>query len=330
MTKAILSIVFLMLTARGASSQLASREPITAVAGMAPQARVDPRPIQLPIIDGTDIRFTRPSTSEELLHTNVYRIAQDDQGFMWFATAYGLYRYDGYNFKVFAPDPRSPNSLSNVEINTVFKDRDGAIWVGCAQFLNRLDPATESFTRYPVPAVTEISQDRAGILWLATPAEGLFGLDPATGKIRHYSSVAGDASSLGNNNVSYAGEDKEGRFWVATLACLEEFDRGTGKVKRHIPVPEARSGLAFYEDHFGILWIRHFFNSPAALAAFDPNSGTITRYAFPEQKPPASGITAMLEDPVRWSVGGDARRRFAEIRPRSPKVHPLPQRPERP
>ena len=132
-------------------------------------------------INGTDIRFTRPSMSEELLHTNVYRIAQDDQGFIWFATAYGLYRYDGYSFKVFAPDPQSPNSLSSVEINTVFKDRDGAIWVGCAQFLNKLDPATESFTRYPVPAVNEISQDSAGILWLATPTEGLFGLDPATG-----------------------------------------------------------------------------------------------------------------------------------------------------
>ena len=97
---------------------------IRAIAGTVRQATVNPRPIQLPIIDGTDIRFTRPSMSEELLNTNVYRIVQDDQGFMWFATAYGLYRYDGYSFKVFAPDPQSPNSLSNVEINTVFKDRD--------------------------------------------------------------------------------------------------------------------------------------------------------------------------------------------------------------
>jgi ligand-binding sensor domain-containing protein/signal transduction histidine kinase len=268
-----------------------------AIAGTVLQATVDPRPIQLPIIDGTDIRFTRPSISEELLHTNVYRIVQDDQGFMWFATAYGLYRYDGYSFKVFAPDPQSPNSLSNVEINTVFKDRDGAIWVGCAQFLNKLDPATESFTRYPVPAVNEISQDSAGILWLATPTEGLFGLDPATGKIRHYPSDPHDLSSLSNNKVTYTKEDKEGRFWIATFACLEEFDRGTGKVKRHIPLPEARSGFAFYEDRFGILWIRH--SSPFGLTAFDPKTNTLTHYAFPQWKPPSTGVTrvtAILED----------------------------------
>lgn len=256
-----------------------------AIAGSVLEATVNSRPIQLPIIDGTDIRFTRPSTSEELLHTNVYRIVQDDQGFMWFATAYGLYRYDGYNFKVFAPDPQSPNSLSNVEINTVFKDRDGAIWVGCAQFLNKLDPATESLTRYPVPAVNEISQDSAGILWLATPTEGLFGLDPATGKIRHYRSDPHDPSSLSNNNVTYAKEDKEGRFWIATIACLEEFDRGTGKVKRHLPMPEARTGFAFYEDRLGIIWIRH--SSPFALTAFDSKTDTLTHYAFPRGTLPA-------------------------------------------
>ena len=296
MTRAILFIAFLMGPPHPASSQVALHDP-NKTAGTALQARVDPRPVQLPIIDGVDIRFTRPSTSEELLHTNVYRIVQDEQGFMWFATAYGLYRYDGYNFKVFAPDPQSPKSLSNVEINTVFKDRDGAIWVGCAQFLNRLDPATESFTRYPVPAVTEISQDSAGRLWLATPAEGLFGLDPATGKIRRYSSDPHDPSSLSSNNVTYAGEDHEGRFWIATSASLEEFDRGTGRVKRHIRVPEARSGFIFHRDHFGILWICH--GSPSALTAFDPRANTLTPYALPEGKPPNHGvtrITAILED----------------------------------
>jgi len=137
-------IAFLILTAHGASAQAALRGPMTTVPGTLAMARADPQPVRPAIVDGTDIRFTRPSTSEELLHTNVFHIAQDDQGFMWFATAFGLYRYDGYNFKVFAPDPRSPDSLSNVEINTVFKDRNGAIWIGCAQFLNRLDPCGRS------------------------------------------------------------------------------------------------------------------------------------------------------------------------------------------
>jgi ligand-binding sensor domain-containing protein/two-component sensor histidine kinase len=262
-----------------------------------PPAKVGPQPIRLPILDGTDIRFTRPSTARELLQTNVYHILQDNQGFMWFATRSGLYRYDGYNFKVFAPDPGDPNSLSDVEINTVFKDRGGAIWVGCAQFLNKLDSATETFMHYPIPSVDQMSQDSAGILWLATPTAGLYSLDPATGQIRHYSSDPHDPSSLSSNHVTYTGEDKEGRFWIANTACLEEFDRGTGTVKRHTPLPEAPFGFGFYEDRFKILWIFHV--SPFVLTTFDRETNTLTHYGFPEWKPDGNGVTrvtAILED----------------------------------
>jgi len=67
---------------------------------------------------------------------------------MWFGTQYGLNRYDGYDFKVFVPDPRNPNSLSGVFISALFKDRDGTLWVGCDRFLNKFESATEKFTHY--------------------------------------------------------------------------------------------------------------------------------------------------------------------------------------
>ena len=154
--------------------------------GVVQQAHVEPRTITLPVVDGKDIRFTRLSTDDGLSQTKVSQIVQDDQGFMWFGTQYGLNRYDGYNFKLFVHDPRNPNSLSGVFVSALFKDRDGALWVGCDQFLNKFEPATETFTRYPVPFVTHVSQDSAGTLWLAT-VNGLYSLNPATGLIRQYS-----------------------------------------------------------------------------------------------------------------------------------------------
>jgi ligand-binding sensor domain-containing protein/signal transduction histidine kinase len=261
-----------------------------------PQASVDPRPIRLPIIDGTDIRFTRLSTVDGLSRTKVGHIVQDDQGFMWFGTPFGLNRFDGYNFKVFVHDPEYPNSLSGVFINALFKDRDGTLWVGCDQFLNRFDRATETFTRYPIPLVNHISQDSAGMLWLAAPT-GLYGLDPATGRIRHYSHDPNEPSSLSSNDVKSSGEDKGGRFWVANAEGLDEFDRRMGKVTLHIPLQEPSDGFSFYEDRFSVFWILHV--SGNALAVFDRKTNTLTHYSF-EQRESAgtsvTGVTAILED----------------------------------
>jgi ligand-binding sensor domain-containing protein len=251
----------------------------------------------LPIIDGTDIRFTRLSTANMMSQTKVSLIVQDDQGFMWFATRYGLNRFDGYNFRIFVNQPGNPNSLGGVVVNALFKDRDGALWIGCDQFLNKLDPVTETFTRYPVPFVTHISQDTAGTLWLATDAGGLYSLVPATGRISHFSHDPNNPSSLSSDHVIYSGEDREGRFWVAIPGFLDEFDRGTGKVTRHIPIPDAPFGFGFYEDRFGVFWIFH--DSPNALSVFDPKANTLTHYAFPDGGSPGTAVTrvtAMIED----------------------------------
>jgi len=105
-----------------------------------PQTHVDPRLVTLPMLDGKDIRFTRLSTARGLSQTKVSQIVQDNQGFLWFRTRYGLNRYDGYSFKIFVPEPGNPKSLSGVVVNALFKDRDGALWIGCDQFPDKLDP----------------------------------------------------------------------------------------------------------------------------------------------------------------------------------------------
>jgi ligand-binding sensor domain-containing protein/signal transduction histidine kinase len=261
-----------------------------------PRANVTPRVIRLPVIDRNDIRFKNLSTAQGLSQTRVSQIVQDDQGFMWFGTQYGLNRFDGYNFKVFVNDPRVPNSLSGVFIEALFKDRQGALWIGCGQFLNRFDPLTESFTRYPVQLVNHISQDSAGLLWLAT-GKGLYRLDPATGAILSYSHDPEDPRSLSSNDVKSSGEDRKGHLWVATSEGLDEFDRQTGEVTLHIPLREPARIFSFYEDRFGLFWIIH--ESGTGLAVFDRETNTLTHYSFRDREPPSTattGVDTLLED----------------------------------
>src|SRR5437762_13751374 len=179
--------------------------------GAVPQASVDPRQVRLPVIDGTDIRFARLSTADGLSQTRVAQIVQDDQGFMWFGTQYGLNRYDGYKVRVFVHDPQSWNSLGCAFVTALFKDRSGTLWVGCDQVLDRFDPATETFTHYQVEpadsedlgAVVHISQDRTGMLWLAT-GTGSDRFDPATGGIKHFRHNPDDPSSVSTNDIKWA------------------------------------------------------------------------------------------------------------------------------
>jgi len=261
-----------------------------------PQAYVNPIFTKLPISYSSDIRFTLISTDDGLSQIRVSSIVQDNLGFMWFGTEYGLNRFDGYVFKVFTHEPSNPNSLSGVNIFYLFKDREGELWIGSEQALDRFDPKTETFIHYPVPFVKYISQDRYGVLWLST-ARGLYRLDPTSGKIRAFTHNASDPWSLRSNDVRSSAEDRTGRFWVAGPDGLDEFDRESGHVKLHIPIRNPSRDFSFFEEKSGAFWI--LYSSGNGLAGFDRKTKALTYYSFNSNKASTtalSGVTAMLQD----------------------------------
>ncbi|HEY2400350.1 MAG TPA: two-component regulator propeller domain-containing protein, partial [Steroidobacteraceae bacterium] len=72
--------------------------------------------VRLPVADANDNRFSHLPRSRGLSQRRVTSILQDNQGFMWFGTQYGLNRYDGSRFKVFKHEPDDPGSLSAVSV----------------------------------------------------------------------------------------------------------------------------------------------------------------------------------------------------------------------
>jgi ligand-binding sensor domain-containing protein/signal transduction histidine kinase len=269
------------------------------------QVHVSDGLVRVSLSDASDIRFANLSRSQGLSQTRVTQIVQDNQGFIWLATQYGLNRYDGYRFKVFKHDPTNPTSICGVFIDSLFKDRDGTLWVGCDYELDRYDPAQESFAHHPVDAalnaaglsltIRHISQDAAGALWLST-LNGLYRFDPRTGTTRRFHHSPNDSASLSSDEVYSTGEDREGALWVATAAGLDEFHPDTGSVSLHVPISEPRD-LSFYEDRAGVFWI--YYASGNGLAILDRQNRQLTRYSFAaEDLPglPLTGVSAMLED----------------------------------
>jgi ligand-binding sensor domain-containing protein/signal transduction histidine kinase len=273
-----------------------------------PTVQKPPQPIvasivRVPVSDGERLSVRRITTADGLSQTRVQQIVQDDRGFIWFGTQYGLNRYDGYEFKVFVHRPGVANSLSGAYIYSLFKDRDGILWVGCNLTLDRFDPRTETFTHYSIDpehaklggTVTYISQDHSGALWLATGA-GLYRLDPATGTIVHFRHSTSDPESLSTDDINWSGEDRGGNFWVGSADGLDEFDRNTGKVQLHIPVPDPFK-VSFFEDHKGRFWVIN--DTGTGLALYDRLSNTLTPVSFYAHDPSPeslSGVADMAED----------------------------------
>jgi signal transduction histidine kinase/ligand-binding sensor domain-containing protein len=263
-----------------------------------PVAGVDSRLVDIPVVDARDIRFTRLSTAQGLSQARVAQIVQDDRGFMWFGTQYGLNRYDGHRFKVFTHDPGDPTSLGGVYIYSLFRDRSGVIWVGGDQVLDRFDPVTDTFVHYLVdngangirPTILHISQDRQGVLWLSS-GSGLYSVDPGSGRTRWFGHDPGRPVTLSSNDVKSTGEDRSGTFWVATGEGLDAFDRDTGAVTLHIPLTEQRE-LSFYEDRAGVFWIVR--STGNGLAVFDRKSNRLTRYTFSGHDPSSTALTGVI------------------------------------
>ena len=261
-----------------------------------PQGRVVSHIVRLPSVDANDIRFNRLSTAQGLSQTRALQIVEDNQGFTWFGTQYGLNRYDGYNFRTFVNDPNDPNSLSGSVVSSLFKDRTGVLWIGCSEFLNRFDLATETFHRYPIPLVLHISEDSAGLLWLST-GQGLFSLDPGTAHIEKYVHDPHAPRTLSSNDVKSSLEDKAGNFWVITGEGLDEFDRRMGIVTLHVALKLTAREAGLYEDRLGVLWINYVTGN--GIATFDRKTRTLTRYSFNFEEQPGTaltGVSAILED----------------------------------
>jgi signal transduction histidine kinase/streptogramin lyase len=303
-------MVFFFCATIAAKAQ--SVTPSSQTADSVPNALISQLPVRVPLTDGRDNRFKTLTGSEGLSQTRVSSAVQDDLGFMWFPTQFGLNRYDGYKFKVFKHEPGRADSLSCVYIRSLIKDRAGSLWVGCDSVVDKFDPISETSTHYPIHTdrntdsagpVYYMCQDHLGFLWLAT-GSGLYKLEPSTGRMTRYTHDPSIPSSLSSNFVSTVDEDRKGELWVAGRDGLDAFDRRTGRVTLHIPLDGYRNQFSFHEDKFGTFWIARG-SSSCPLSTFDRKTNTVQCYAFCEgnhASATTAGISSMFElrDGTMW------------------------------
>ncbi|WP_163712161.1 sensor histidine kinase [Mangrovibacterium lignilyticum] len=242
--------------------------------------------------------------------TSVTNIKQDRDGFIWFTTKKGLYKYDGSQLTSFANDPNDPNSLSNNFLLCLHIDDSGIIWTGgLGSGMDRYDPATGKFTCYKHDpnnsgslandTINDILRDRYGILWIATQ-QGLDQYDPGTNTFKHFKSVKSDPATLSDRMARILYEDRQGTLWIGTGSPfatnggrpedggLSRYNRNNGTFTRFQHIPGDEHSLvnnkvsAIYEDRDGILWIGTVHNG---LHKMNRENGTFTRILYDPAHP---------------------------------------------
>ncbi|WP_337840392.1 diguanylate cyclase [Rheinheimera sp.] len=111
-------------------------------------------------------------TSADGLSSNSVRaISQDQQGYIWVGTSYGLNRFDGQQFVTYSS--KTIRQLPSNAINQLLLDSSGYLWIGTKAGLAGVNPASLKFERFPVLSeVTSIVQVAEQEIWLA--ADNLF------------------------------------------------------------------------------------------------------------------------------------------------------------
>ena len=162
--------------------------------------------------------FRRYTVADGLPSDSVACVRRDSRGFLWFCTAEGLSRFDGYSFTNYGVDQGLPDRFVTDFIET----RNGDFWVGTRKGIARFNPKpqtkAEIFTTY-LPGNTEAAQlintfieDRGGRLWVAT-AGGLFELFKAEGRWGLRQADLGPCG--GQGGVNSLAQDQAGNLWMA-------------------------------------------------------------------------------------------------------------------
>lgn len=189
--------------------------------------------------------------------------------------------------------------LSQNTVQCVLQDRQGFMWFGTQDGLNKYDGY--GFTIYrPDPQnpqslsgtrIESLYEDRSGRLWVGTDGGGLNLFDPVTETFRHYQYDPQNPGSLSHNNVLAIREDRSGTLWVGTERGLNRFDAAAGVFTRYFHAAENPHSLShnsvssLYEDEAGVLWIGTWGGGLSRLNPEARAEGRFVRYQHDPARP---------------------------------------------
>ena len=182
-------------------------------------------------LSSVPLPFRHFGVADGLPSSYVFAMALDRDGYIWFATADGLARYDGVDTTIFRHDSERPGSIASNDVSALAIDRDGRVWAGGEKSgVNRLDPGSKEFVHYRhVQAdpgslasddIFSLAASPDGTVWVAPYGGGLSAIR-GDGKIQTWRHEESDPNSLRSDIVVSLRATDDGRVWIGTDQGLD-------------------------------------------------------------------------------------------------------------
>jgi ligand-binding sensor domain-containing protein len=238
---------------------------------------------------------------------------EDKNKDLWVGTfGNGLFRLDK-NKKILEHYTQNSGSSLKLPDNMVialFNTQDNRIWTGSISGLRIMDKVSGQFSPinnyklledFSGNGVTNIFQDKKGIMWMSRWARGMIAFNPKDSSYKQYINIANDSTSLGSNLVFSAIEDESGIIWVAGVngGGINRFNREKDNFKHYLP------GISFtvvFQDSKKDLWA----GSEQGLYKYNAKDDRFSLFLDPNSEINSFNIVGITNDDQNnlWLITG--------------------------
>lgn len=201
------------------------------------------------------------SANEQLSSSLINQLYQDQRGFIWVSTEFGLNKFDGTHFTHYKHVDNDSTSLLNNHVRGVFEDSYQNLWIRCLGGLMLYHPETDDFELIKMKGekdaarhVTNIMELHNGEVWGVTTGDTIFRMN-LVGKVME--PIDGINQKLRFTGFSSIFEDKQKNLWFTSeVQGLVYYNPESGEI-RHFRYPDIPDNniSAIEEDNHDNLFI---------------------------------------------------------------------------
>lgn len=215
---------------------------------------------------------------------NISALLQDQKGFIWIGTDYGLSRFDGNQFTFYQKtNPHYSNFHAN-SINTICETNSNELWLGTENgvfIYNQIKDIFTPFTKQTsdktkiISLITHILQDKEGNIWIATNKQGLFLYNTQTDKLTQFEIPQND------NIVIRILNDEQNNIWLSGPYQLCKLNKVNNTFETYTIEGETEGvySMALWEDSSHHIWMGTW---DKGLWKLNPQTKQVKKYLIGE------------------------------------------------